>query len=199
VTSRVVEGGLYLKGFYEVDIKLDAKKNFTTPSMRGKGCLHSGMWLKKKCACALQHAAKSETPCKSCSKAQTCAYCSTDFIVSTENKSVNCVHLQVKAYRNLGGGEVGNTSSQREWLAQTRPFAVSKEEEVHFYHDDCSLEKTFEPGVRKRILLGIPRSHARRGPKSSTEARIAFHEKYWRPPVGDWNSRGWYSAFGPFD
>ncbi len=171
ITSRVVEKALYLKVVYEVDVKLDTKRNFKTPSMRGKGCLHSGMWLKEKSACALQHAAKSELLCASCARSQRCAYCFTDFLVSAAKKSTSSLHLQVRAYKYLGGGQAGSTTGGYGWVAQTRPLSIAKKDKVNFYSKFHSLEYIFEHRARQRFIDG-------RDVGQSPAARIAWFEKH---------------------
>jgi hypothetical protein len=143
-SSKVIDGALHLKIAYDIDVKVYTRNTFSIPSMRGKGCLHSGMWLKKKCTCALQHALKGEAPCSGCSRAQGCAYCYTQFLISAEQKSASSLHLQVRVYRYLGGGQGGGALSEHVWVAQTRPLAVAKDKNIRFSANDCSLETLFE-------------------------------------------------------
>jgi hypothetical protein len=94
VQSRIIDRKLYVKASYDVDVRLDPKGKFNTPCTRGKGYLHSGIWLKKRCACAIGHAIKKEEKCIPCSRAQKCAYCVTHFLISAERKSAISLQLQ---------------------------------------------------------------------------------------------------------
>lgn len=198
VASKVIEGDLYVKVIYDVDLKLDLKSSFSIPSMRGKGCLHSGMWLKKKCACALRHATKDEARCPGCIRAQRCAYCDTLFLVSATKNSTTSLHLQVRAYRCLGGGQPGFASSEHAWVAQTRPLSLAKRQRVPSNSSSCSLEDIFEQGIRKRLVSGLARRNHSKAAKDSLAARLAFHEKYWRPCAYG-SDRGYYMTSTPFD
>jgi hypothetical protein len=212
-SSKVIDGNLLLKIAYDIDVKVDRRSNFGIPSMRGKGCLHSGMWLKKKCTCALHHALKGEAPCSGCSRAQRCAYCYTQFLISAEQQLASSLHLQVRVYRNLGGGQCGGALAEQIWLAQTRTLAVAKEKAIHFVDNDCSLETIFEQNwatevasypimrnetrrselashpviryeTRRTDLASSPimRNETQREDSQPFAARVAHHEKYWRPP-----------------
>lgn len=158
VASKLVKKKLYLRTVYDVDVKLDVKNNFNTPSMRGKGCLHAAMWLKKKCACTLQHAVNDGLSCASCSRAQRCAYCFTKFSVFAAKRSASTVHLQVRAYKYLGGGQARCSSSERTWVAHTTPLSFVKREEVQSHRNDYSLETVFERGLWEQLALGLPKN-----------------------------------------
>jgi hypothetical protein len=185
VSPKVIEEDLHLKVVYDIDVKVDTRNKFSVPSMRGKGCLHSGMWLKKKCACALQHALKGEAPCPGCSRAQKCGCCITQFLISTEQKSAGSLHLQVRAYRYLGGGQRGGGESEQAWVAQTRPIATARQERIHLHAHGRSLEALFEQGV-VTDFASYPVMRNERDSRQSFAARIAHHEKNWRPPRGRW-------------
>jgi hypothetical protein len=187
VTSKVIGGDTHLKIVYDLDIKLSLKKGFSVPSMRGKGCLHSGAWLKQKCACALRHVLKGEVLCAACSTFQRCAYCFTQFHVSATHISASTLHLQVRAYKYLGRGQDGGISSEHAWASQTRPLHVAKRESIHFFANDCSLEDIFELGFRPNFYTSPAIWGKKMEPRRSFKARIAYHEKYWRPPPWTWN------------
>ena len=161
--SKVIDGDLHLKIAYDIDIKVDTRSRFGIPSMRGKGCLHSGMWLKKKCTCALQHALKGEASCSGCSRAQRCAYCYTQFLISAEQNSASSLHLQVRVYRYLGGGQDGGALAEHVWAAQTRTLAAAKEKDIHFIDNDCPLETIFEHSLMTELAsYPVMRNEARR-------------------------------------
>lgn len=151
VASKVVDGGLYLKLTYDIDIKHEVGGSFNTPCMAKKGCLHSGMWLKKRCFCALRHAAKGEGPCAGCSRAQRCAYCFTDFLVSTKRKSASRLQLKVSAYRYLGRSQDGNALSDHAWLAQSQPLSMASRRKFDVHSTDFPLREIFEDGTGKGI------------------------------------------------
>lgn len=190
VTSKVFERELYLRLVYDVDIKLNVRKNFSVPSMRGKGCLHAGMWLKRKCACALQHAMMSEFPCASCFKAQRCRYCLTHFVVSANKTSGSNLHLQVRAYRYLGGGRAGGASSKHAWIAQQRPFSIAKQEQLRFHNNGFSLEDIFEQNDRKHFLSGYTFGSRRTDATGFPTAYVAFFKKLRGHHLGTGISNG---------
>ena len=187
VNSRIIEGDLYLKVVYDIDVKLDAKGNPKIPSMRGKGCLHSGIWLKEQCASAVQRALKEKAPCAKCAKAQICAYCSTQFLISAILESQSGLHLQVRAYRYLGGGQSGGASSKHAWTAQTRQLAISKQEKIHLHSNHGSLEEVFEQNNQTNSVSSPRTANKGKDAEDSLAARSAIHDKYWRPPSWWWN------------
>ena len=208
VTSRVIDGGLYLRLSYDVDIKLEVGANFNTPCMTKKGCLHSGMWLKRKCVCALRHSAIGEGACVGCSRVQRCAYCFTHFLVSTKKKSASRLQLKVLAYKYLGRGQDGNALSDNAWLAQTRPPSVASQREFDVHATNFSLPEIFEDGTGMGVvatpLLGDHQSAPFLGNESVVhfrdqqsalplrdqewnvdkpfQARAALFDMFWRPP-----------------
>ncbi|KAF7508376.1 hypothetical protein GJ744_009367 [Endocarpon pusillum] len=182
VNSKIIEGDLYLKVVYDIDVKLDAKGNPKIPSMRGKGCLHSGIWLKEKCASAVQCALKGKAPCAKCAKAQRCTYCFTQFLVSVTLEPLGALHLQVKAYRYLGGGKSGGASSKHAWTAQTRQPVVAKQGNVHFHPNHGSLEDVFEQNYQPNFVSSPRTANRGKDAEGSPAARPAGHDKYWRPP-----------------
>jgi hypothetical protein len=151
VASKVVAGGLLLRVCYDVDMKLEVGARFNTPCMTGKGCLHSGMWLKKRCMCALRHTAIGEAPCADCSRVQGCAYCFTQFLVSAKRNRASSLHLSVMAYRYLGKGQDGINMLDEAWLAQTRPPQTATRREFHVHSKDSSLRDIFEHRTRKPL------------------------------------------------
>lgn len=182
VNSKIIEGDLYLRVVYDIDVKLDAKGNPKMPSMRGKGCLHSGIWLKEKCASAVQCALKWKAPCAKCAKAQRCTYCFTQFLISVTLEPQSGLHLQVKAYRYLGGGQSGGVSSKHAWTAQTRQLAIAKQVNIHFYPKHGSLEDVFEQNNQPNFVSNPRTANMAKDAEGSLAARSAFHDKYWRPP-----------------
>ncbi len=188
VNSRIIGGGLYLKLVYGIDVKLDAKGNPKIPSMRGKGCLHSGIWLKGKCESAVQRALKGKPPYPKCERVQKCTYCFTQFFISATVDSQSGLHLQVRAYRHLGDGQRGGPSSKHVWAAQTRQLATAKQESILFDQNHGSLEDIFEQTDRTSLIPGpTTTANRRQDAEDSLGVRPAFHDKHWRPPSWWWN------------
>ncbi len=187
VNSRIIGGDLYLKLVYDIDVKLDAKGIPRIPSMRGKGCLHSGIWLKKRCESAVQCALKEKVPSPKCGKAERCAYCCTQFLISATVESQSGLHLNVRAYRYLGGGQGGGPFSKHAWTAQTRQLATVKQENIHFHQNHGSLEDVFEQTSRTSLMSGPRTANRRKDAEDSLAARSAIHDKYWRPPSWWWD------------
>jgi hypothetical protein len=179
--SKVVEREIHLKITYDVGVKVNVKGAFNVPSMRGKGCLHSGMWLKKRCACALRHAVNGELPCAGCSRPQRCAYCFTHFLVSANKKRTGSLNLQVRAYRYLGGGQAGGAGSERAWEAQIRMLSLARQHGVYFHANDCSLEDVFEHG-RSSKFLGLSPRRKKRDPHRSFREHARSLDTPWPEP-----------------
>lgn len=194
LASRVIDGELHLRLQYDIEIKVRPRGIINTPSMKGKGCLHSGIWLKKRCECALRHAAMGQSACSGCSTATRCAYCLTDFIVSAEKNSAtsSSLHLQVRAYRYMGAGHHSHVLSDHVWQAQTRPLSTATPEESRQRFRNSPLEEIYERGgTGAGYWAGLSDSDRMLNLQESFRALKTSMLRF-----GDWPISGWRISRG---
>ena len=176
--SRLIDGEMHLKQSYSVDVKMDARGTFHIPSMRGKGCLHTGIWLKKKCACSLRHSSKKEPPCNRCLTVQPCVFCHTHFKVSSELQKDKLFRLCVTAYRCIGAGQAGGRPSWIKWHDQTTIPNPDKSPRLWHPSSRPSLEYVFEMKGRGRFeKQAYPQSHPG---GIGGERRSQFYKDFWQ-------------------